>query len=170
MGRRRCGYPERVGPQQLHHRPADRPHDYMADPLLEAGLVRQVRAFMQDQLLQGLCGRLFQCVCADPELVAAMRADGADLHNLRVDGGMVSNDWLCQFLADVCNLPIERPRYTETTALGAAVLAALGAGEFANLGAAAAMWGLERDFLPIMSDDNRERLMQGWHKAVQRAL
>jgi len=104
------------------------------------------------------------------ELVAAMRADGADLHNLRVDGGMVSNDWLCQFLADVCNLPIERPRYTETTALGAAVLAALGAGEFANLGAAAAMWGLERDFLPIMSDDNRERLMQGWHKAVQRAL
>ena len=104
------------------------------------------------------------------ELVTAMRADGADLHNLRVDGGMVVNDWLCQFLADVCHLPIERPRYTETTALGAAVLAALGAGEFASLGAAAGMWGLEQNFLPIMSDDNRARLMEGWHQAVQRAL
>lgn len=104
------------------------------------------------------------------ELVAAMRADGADLHNLRVDGGMVVNDWLCQFLADVCDLPIERPQYTETTALGAAVLAALGAGEFGSLAAAAGMWGLEKNFVPIMQGDYRQRLLDGWYRAVRRAL
>jgi glycerol kinase len=104
------------------------------------------------------------------ELISAMMADGAELSRLRVDGGMVVNDWLCQFLADISQLPIERPANTETTALGAALLAALGAGEVSGLSQAADMWGLDREFLPEMSQDKRQRLLSGWHSAVRRAL
>jgi glycerol kinase len=82
------------------------------------------------------------------ELVAAMGADGAEVGKLRVDGGMVVNDWLCQFLADLIDRPVERPVNTETTALGAAVLAAIGGGLVPDLAAAGRMWGLERETCP----------------------
>ncbi len=104
------------------------------------------------------------------DLVSAMQADGASLAGLRVDGGMVVNDWLCQFLADVTRLPIERPGYTETTALGAAVLGALGGGLASNFADAERMWRLEREFLPRMDTGQRDRLLDGWHRAVHRAL
>lgn len=104
------------------------------------------------------------------ELVTAMAGDGATLEHLRVDGGMVANNWLCQFLADVTGLPVERPQNTETTALGAAILAALGSGLVGDFAAAAAMWRLDREFLPVMSALERERLLTGWHQAVRRAL
>ncbi len=104
------------------------------------------------------------------ELVRAMANDGASLSQLRVDGGMVVNDWLCQFLADVTGVPIERPEYTETTALGAALLASVGAGLAGDLTDAARMWVLEREFAPRMPADRRERLLEGWRQAVARAL
>ncbi|NIP13224.1 MAG: glycerol kinase GlpK [Pseudomonadales bacterium] len=104
------------------------------------------------------------------ELIAAMACDGAVVDNLRVDGGMVVNDWLCQCLADVVNLPVERPEITETTALGAAILAALGAGLVEDLDAAARLWNLEREFLPAMDAARRESLLKGWHAAVARTL
>ncbi len=80
--------------------------------------------------------------------VADMR-DGAtagELSTLRVDGGMVLNDWLCQFLADVLDRPVERPAVVETTALGAAYLAGLAAGVYGSLEEIAAAWRLERRF------------------------
>jgi glycerol kinase len=104
------------------------------------------------------------------ELVAAMGADGAEVGKLRVDGGMVVNDWLCQFLADLIDRPVERPVNTETTALGAAVLAAIGGGLVPDLAAAGRMWGLEREFLPDMPAARREGLLDGWRKAVRRSL
>jgi glycerol kinase len=104
------------------------------------------------------------------ELIAAMASDGALVDNIRVDGGMVVNDWLCQFLADVVNLPVERPEITETTALGAAILAALGAGLVQDLDAAARLWNLEREFLPAMDPARRESLLKGWRAAVARTL
>ncbi len=104
------------------------------------------------------------------ELIAAMSSDGAGVDNLRVDGGMVVNDWLCQCLADVVNLPVERPEITETTALGAAILAALGAGLVDDLDAAARLWNLEREFLPAMDPERREGLLKGWRAAVARTL
>ena len=104
------------------------------------------------------------------ELVDAMVADGADLSGLRVDGGMVSNNWLCQFLADTTNLPIERPRYTETTALGAAVLATVGAGLASGFDDATRMWRLERQFRPELAPDARRALLEGWRAAVRRTL
>ena len=104
------------------------------------------------------------------ELLSAMVADGVSVSRLRVDGGMVANNWLCQFLADIADVPIERPAYTETTALGAALLAAVGAGLASNLTDAARMWSLEREFLPAMAPNARARLLDGWRQAVARAL
>ena len=104
------------------------------------------------------------------ELIDAMEEDGARPGTLRVDGGMVVNDWLCQFLADVLDLPVERPVVTETTALGAATLAALGAGLVQDLAAAARLWHLDREFRPGMPAHVRQALLHGWRKAVERAL
>jgi glycerol kinase len=104
------------------------------------------------------------------ELVAAMAGDGAVLQRLRVDGGMVVNDWLCQFLADMMALPVERPVNTETTAMGAAILASLGIGLIDNLAAAQNMWCLDREFVPSMPAAQRKRLLTGWNQAVRRAL
>jgi len=103
------------------------------------------------------------------DLVAAMRRDGAELSRLRVDGGMVVNDWLCQFLADVLELPVDRPEITETTALGAALLAALGIGAVTDLSSAGRLWTLARRFEPALAADRRERLLAGWRRAVARA-
>jgi len=104
------------------------------------------------------------------DLLDAMAADGAPVQRLRVDGGMVVNDWLCQFLADVLDCPVERPRTTETTALGAAALAALGAGMVGDLVGATRLWHLDREFVPQMPAEQRRRLLDGWRRAVARAL
>jgi len=104
------------------------------------------------------------------DLLDAMARDGAPVTRLRVDGGMVVNDWLCQFLADILSCPVERPLITETTALGAAALAALGGAQVSSLDAAVGLWQLDREFLPVMAGDQRRRLLDGWHRAVRRAL
>ena len=87
---------------------------------------------------------------------------------LKVDGGMVKNDWFCQRLADLTGLPVERPQITETTALGAAYLAGLGAGLFGDLGQIAGAWALDRRFEPTLSATTRDSLYDGWTKAVSR--
>lgn len=104
------------------------------------------------------------------DLIDAITLDGADVARLRVDGGMVVNDWLCQFLADMIGRPVERPDNVETTALGAAVLAAVGAGLVDGLTTASRMWGLDQEFLPAMESARREHLLTGWRKAVKRSL
>lgn len=103
------------------------------------------------------------------DLANAMKADGAGQPTaLRVDGGMVANDWLCQFLADMLGIAVERPRVIETTALGAAYLAGLAAGVYAGLDAVAYGWQCERRFEPRMNAATRDGLYAGWQKAVQR--
>ena len=87
---------------------------------------------------------------------------------LRVDGGMSANDWLMQFLADILDLPVERPVVTETTALGAAYLAGLQAGIFASTADIAQRWRRDRLFEPKMKAEERERLYAGWLEAVAR--
>jgi glycerol kinase len=105
------------------------------------------------------------------DLVDAIREDGfADLKGLRVDGGMVVNDWAMQFLADVLDLPVERPVVTETTAMGAAALAGLQAGIFRGLGEIEAAWSLDRGFAPAMAAERRATLRRGWKTAVGRVL
>lgn len=104
------------------------------------------------------------------DLVAALASDGAQLTRLRVDGGMAVNDWFCQFLADIADVIVERPEVVETTALGAALLAAVGAGLAPSLEEAAGMWRCERSFEPSMSPEQRASLLDGWQAAVAQAL
>jgi glycerol kinase len=89
---------------------------------------------------------------------------------LRVDGGMVVNDLFCQWLADLTGRPIERPQVVETTALGAAYLAGLGAGIYSSLEEIAAGWRCERRFEPKIGADERDAKYAGWKEAVGRVL
>jgi glycerol kinase len=103
------------------------------------------------------------------DLMAAMAEDGAvEPSALRVDGGMARNDWVMQFLADILNLPVERPVVTETTALGAAYLAGMKAGIFKSAEDVAARWQRDRLFQPEMKAEQRETLYAGWRAAVAR--
>lgn len=87
---------------------------------------------------------------------------------LRVDGGMVANDWVMQFLADILNIKVERPPVTETTALGAAYLAGLQAGVYSSLTEISQLWQAQTTFSSRMPESQRETLYQGWLQAVQR--
>lgn len=103
------------------------------------------------------------------DLIAAMTADGAAAPvALRVDGGMVANDWLVQYLADILGVEVERPDITETTALGAAYLAGLQAGWFASLEEVQNQWQSERLFKPAMPEFERDQHYSGWQAAVAR--
>ncbi len=104
------------------------------------------------------------------DLLVALQQDGIDTTQLRVDGGMVVNDWLLQFLSDILNLVIERPKVTETTALGAALLAGLQQGLFENVEQAAEYWQVEGKFCPQMSEESRARHYQGWLTALDKVL
>ena len=104
------------------------------------------------------------------DLMSAIARDGAETKTLRVDGGMVANDWLMQFLADMLGLPVERPKILETTALGAAYLAGLQAGVFQDMDEIAERWRLDARFQPAMAPDLRARNLAGWSDALRRAL
>ena len=105
------------------------------------------------------------------DLIEAMASDGAERpSSLRVDGGMARNDWLLQFLADILELPVERPQVTETTALGAAYLAGLKTGIYRSTAEIARNWRCERRFTPAMAAATREGLYAGWREAVARVL
>ncbi|MBO9711964.1 glycerol kinase [Sphingomonas sp.] len=101
------------------------------------------------------------------DLKTAFAADGADWGRLRVDGGMVTNDWIAQDLADILGIPVDRPAFAETTALGAAMLAGVGCGWFADLEAASAMRGAGTTFEPGMDARVRETRLEGWSRGVR---
>lgn len=102
------------------------------------------------------------------DLLEAMADDGARPTVLRVDGGMVVNDWVVGSLADIVRIPVDRPRITETTALGAAYLAGLQTGVFDSLDALATGWRLETRFEPKLNENDSENLYKGWLDAVAR--
>jgi glycerol kinase len=102
------------------------------------------------------------------DLVVAMAADAnTPVRELRVDGGMVPNNWLLQRLADLVGVSVERPRDTETTALGASYLAGLGHGVWGSLEEVRGQWALEARFEPSITSEERERRLAGWHRAVR---
>jgi len=105
------------------------------------------------------------------EVLEAMENDsGVKLTSLKVDGGMVINDLLMQFQADILNVPVVKPRVAETTALGAAYAAGLATGFWTNLDELAANWGKDKEWLPNMSDELRNSLYSKWKKAVTRTF
>ncbi|QJQ94203.1 MULTISPECIES: glycerol kinase GlpK [Halomonadaceae] len=111
-----------------------------------------------------------QAVCYQTrDLQVCMSDDmAATTDTLRVDGGMVSNNWLIQFLADMLGVKVDRPTVLETTALGAAYLAGLRLGWYKDLDEIARLWRCERTFTPSMGEEERERLYRGWLDAVGR--
>ncbi len=105
------------------------------------------------------------------DILKAMEKDsGIELTDLRVDGGACANDFLMQFQADILNEHVVRPQVIETTALGAAYLAGLAVGYYDSLEEIRENWALGRTFSPSMNDARREKLLKGWHKAVDLAL
>lgn len=102
------------------------------------------------------------------DLFDAMAKDGVEPETLRVDGGMSANSWMCGYLADILNIPVQRPSILETTALGAAYLAGLGAGLYGGLDEIAANWSAEREFTPDMDEKTRETRLADWSKYVQK--
>lgn len=104
------------------------------------------------------------------DLLAAMADDcGHAVADLRVDGGMVANDFLMQFQADILGMPVLHPKVAETTALGAAYLAGLAVGFWKDTDEIAQNWRLDREFAPAMPPDQREKAYAGWKRAVERA-
>lgn len=101
------------------------------------------------------------------DLLKAMKGDGANLTGLRVDGGMVANDWLMQFLANLVGVEVARPTVPETTALGAAYLAGLGV-VYDSLDDIAALWQQDSAYAPQTDFGQRDKLYNGWKAAVER--
>jgi glycerol kinase len=105
------------------------------------------------------------------DLMEAMAKDGAAAAEaVRVDGGMAANGWLCQFLADILGVPVERPENLETTALGAAFLAGVATGIWPDLEALQRTWQRRDGFTPVMASDRRAELIAGWRRAVAKTL
>ena len=107
------------------------------------------------------------------DLLEAMRKDwtsGSTETVLRVDGGMVASDWTMQFLADILDAPVDRPKILETTALGAAWLAGMKAGVWPGMSEFAAGWARDRRFEPEMDAATRKTKIAGWNDAVRRTL
>ena len=102
------------------------------------------------------------------DLVDAMGDDGISPSVIRVDGGMVANDWFLQFLADILGVRVERPANVESTVLGAAYLAALQCGLIDDLQQASRLWQCDAVFEPRMAGDQRDALLAGWAAAVAR--
>ncbi|CRR77186.1 glycerol kinase GlpK [Pseudomonas aeruginosa] len=110
-----------------------------------------------------------QSVCYQTrDLLEAMRQDGTPPSALRVDGGMVVNNWVMQFLTDILGVTVERPEVTETTALGVAYMAGLKAGFYRDLDDIASHWHLQRRFAAHMAEERRGELYAGWQNAVRR--
>ncbi len=128
------------------------------------GLTRDTgRAEIVRATLESVCYQTY-------DLFAAMKEDGVTPKRLRVDGGMVHNDWMVQYLSGVLDMPIDRPRVMETTALGAAYLVALQAGIYSSLRDVAKNWKAQASFEPNMSAQDREKALSGWNRAVGNVL
>lgn len=95
---------------------------------------------------------------------------GAEFTSLRVDGGAAANNLLLQFQSDILGKTLHRPSCVETTAWGAAGLAGLGVGVYSGIDEFRKVWRIDRAFAPSINAEERERLIAGWHRAVERSL
>jgi glycerol kinase len=102
------------------------------------------------------------------DIVDTVLANGdIEIPQVRVDGGAVSNNLLCQFLADILGIPVVRPKITEATVLGAVYMAGLSSGLWKDLDELSTLWKEDRVFEPQMSQERRDRLYEGWLAAVE---
>ena len=137
------------------------------DPNARGALFGLTRDTSNDDIVRATLESVsFQC----RDLMECMMRDGAVLTKLRVDGGMVNNNWLVQNLADVLQLGIDKPSVIETTALGAAYFAAMGANLVSGLDEIAEKWELDRQFSPSILPERADEKYLGWVNAVKRIL
>jgi len=141
-------------------------------PYWDAHARGAILGLSRDTGIATLVRAALEAVCYQTrDLLQTMQADGADKPvALRVDGGMTANDWAMQFLADILDVPVERPKILETTALGAAYLAGLGVGLYKSTDDLTSLWQRDRLFEPNMDAARRDRLYAGWRQAVDRIL
>ena len=133
------------------------------DPYARGAILGLTRGTSRDNIVTAtLQGIAFQT----RDLIDAMADDGIAPSVIRVDGGMVQNDWFLQFLADILEITVERPVNAESTVLGAAYLAGLCSEVFDSPGEIAALWKSDTLFEPQMNDARREQLLGGWASAV----
>ena len=104
------------------------------------------------------------------DLFIAMKKDGLYPKVIKIDGGMVNNNWFSQFLADILNIKVYRSQTEETTALGAAFMAGLQIGVFKSLNDISKKWKLNRKFIPKIKNSERLNLLKGWSRAIRRTL
>jgi len=104
------------------------------------------------------------------DLFNAMKNDGLKPNLVKVDGGMVSNNWFSQFLSDIINTKVVRPKVQETTALGAAVMAGLRIGAYKSLSDISKNWKIDKKFVPKISKRSRTNLLKGWEQAIRKTL
>ncbi len=104
------------------------------------------------------------------DLFSAMKNDGIKLNQIKIDGGMVKNNWFCQFLSDVVNIKVSRAQVDETTALGAAFMAGLKVGEFKTLNEISKKWKIDKRFNPRIKNTTRLNLLNGWYKSIKKTL
>ena len=104
------------------------------------------------------------------DLFKAMSEDGISPKMLRVDGGMTDNSWLMQFLSNILNISVEVPKITETTALGAAMMAALTDGKYSTLEEISNLWSSNKSYIPIIDKSERDNLLKNWDYYVSKTL
>jgi len=104
------------------------------------------------------------------DLFKAMNNDGLKPKVVKVDGGMVSNNWFSQFLSDILDIKVIRPKINETTALGAAFIAGLYIGEFNSFKSISKKWKIDKRFNPNIDKLSRIKLLKGWEQAIKRTL
>ena len=136
------------------------------DPYARGTIVGLTRGTTRAHIVRAAVEAMAYQTC---DVIEAMERDsGRKLSELRVDGGAAVMDVLCQLQADLLGIPVRRPRQTETTALGAAFLAGLGAGVW-NEGDLGRLWKLDREFEPKMSRDQANATQAEWRRAVERS-
>ena len=132
------------------------------NPEARAAILGMTRSTGREELVRAT----LESVCFQThDLLEAMREDGVSISQLKVDGGMVANNWMSQFLADLLDLPVDRPKVMETTALGVAYLAGLQAGIYSSLADVEENWSLDARFAPCSID--RKKMLSRWHRAVE---
>ncbi len=104
------------------------------------------------------------------DLFYSMNKDGLKPKTVKIDGGMVANNWFSQFLSDVINLKVVRPKILETTALGVALFAGYQIGEFKSLKQIKNTWKKDKAFIPKIDQKLRNHLLKGWHQAIKKTL
>lgn len=138
-------------------------------PYWDADARGAIVGLTRDSDVNSIVTATLQSVCYQTrDLLKAMSNDGISTSVLRVDGGMVANNWVTQCLADTLQIPVDRPEITETTALGACYLAGLQVGVFESLDDLREKWRLERKFQPTIDADTADARYAGWETAVAR--